>query len=156
MIRVRFIVILLTLMLVLALQGVLGRMGVHADLILAALVVAAFFLNGYELFTSALFSVWLLNWQPAPSVEVALILIFPHVAGALQRFFPYQPWLAAAIMVVVGQALLPLASGSAAFVLNGSVFIPAVLASTAFGVILFLALYVVYGSEDRFVQRRAQ
>ena len=54
-----------------------GVIGYGYDFALAALIGAAFFVSFLELLVLALFTIFLINWQPGMSIEMLSILILP-------------------------------------------------------------------------------
>lgn len=74
------------------LQFYLGYItGVWVSFALAILITLSFFLGFWELVLAAVFVVFVLNWQPAFSLEILLVAFFPFFAFWTHKFLPFKP-----------------------------------------------------------------
>lgn len=102
----------LFLILAIFLQLLIGGIsGIWINFALVALVVAAFFLNFLELLPLCLAAVLVLNWQPAPSLEMALYVILPLAVFALRKHFPFKPWLGIPAAIILSDLIFYLIIG---------------------------------------------
>lgn len=103
--RLKFLTAVIVLVLAVVLQLFLGEvLGVWTNIVLASLVTAAFLLNFLELLFLILFAIFVLNWQPAPSLEMALYAALPILTLLLRKFFPFKSWLGN--LIAISSALL--------------------------------------------------
>lgn len=110
---------------------------VFPDLGLIALVVIGPFLGFAELFAVTAFALWVINWQPGMSVELALFAGLPFILAFREKVFPWQPWFS------------NLAAVAAAPLLFYAMFVPSVSAALSYmpGWIIGIAFgAVLYGA----------
>ena len=106
------------------LQLLLGETGgIWINFTLAALVTAAFFLNFLELLILILISIFVLNWQPAFSLEIALYIILPLVVFVLHKFLPFKPWLGISAAIILSTLIFYLVIGPRFLVATPAVFL---------------------------------
>lgn len=89
--RVFFAAVLLALAFIL--EFWLGSIGVFINFALAALIAFAFLFDVFELIFLILIVLLMMNWQPAPSVELALFVGLPLVAYFFHKFSTWEAWL---------------------------------------------------------------
>lgn len=138
--RIRFILALLIIVFACALQSWFASMNIFIDFILAALIVFAFFFDIWELLVFILFSVFVINWQPAISTEIILFGIIPIAAYASYKFFALIRWAAIPIAIIVGFLVFYLVIASGMFFANGELFLIDVLGGLVFGELVFYAM----------------
>jgi hypothetical protein len=131
--RLRFILAVLIFLLACTLQFWFASAGVFINFILASLIVFAFFFDLWELLVFVLFAVLVINWQPAPSVDIFVFGIIPLAAYAFHKVFVWTLWAAVPTAIVCGFLILYLAIAPAAFLGNGEVFLKDVLGGLIFG-----------------------
>ena len=96
---------LLILFIVLVLQAWLASAGIFFNLSLAAVIVFAFLFGFWELVALTLLTVFLLNWQPAASVELIVFALLPIAAYLFRNTVSWQPFLALMVAVAAGFAV---------------------------------------------------
>ena len=96
----RSFVALLVLFLACGFQFFLGSAGIFVNLILAALIAFAFYFDWLELAVFVLFSVFVVNWEPAVSPAIVIFAAIPFVAYAFRRFFTWTPWAGVPIVTI--------------------------------------------------------
>lgn len=107
------------------------------NLILAFLIAASFFYNLGEILALALFSIFMLNWQPSLSFEILIILVFPVLAFYLRRVFPWQNWLNNLVLIFIGLVIFYLAVNPFVFSFDNLKFQGEIIASLISGSINF-------------------
>src|SRR5437016_1068064 len=81
----------LSLLIAIALQSACKELfGWSPDFSLAALIVFALLLNFLEVFFLSASAAFLLNWQPAPSLEITLVILLPLLMNAVKQFLPWR------------------------------------------------------------------
>ncbi|MBI5220853.1 MAG: hypothetical protein HY978_03410 [Candidatus Liptonbacteria bacterium] len=75
---------------------------VLSDLPLMVLIGLAFMLDLGELAVLVLLSVYFLNWQPRPSLDLLLFAVLPILAWAWHRAWPMVLWLSVPLAAVLG------------------------------------------------------
>ena len=138
--RLRFILALLILLLACALQFWFAAAGVFVNFILAALIVFAFSFDIWELLVFILFAIFVINWQPAASVDIFMFGIVPIAAYAFHKVFAWTPWLAAPVAIVCGFFLLYLSVAPGAFFMNWESFFIDLVGGLVFGGLVFFTL----------------
>ncbi|MDR3581782.1 MAG: hypothetical protein P4L67_00720 [Candidatus Pacebacteria bacterium] len=134
------VIAILILFLACALQFWLGSAGIFVNLILAALVAFAFFFGIFEMAVFVLFAVFVVNWQPALSIEMALFVLIPLAAFAFRKFFAWSAWAGIPVMIAGGFLVLYLAVAPHTFATNLSVFVLDLVGSLIFGELVLAAL----------------
>ncbi len=129
---------ILIIMLACGLQFWLASAGIFINLILAALIVFAFFFDAFEMAIFVLFAVFVVNWQPAMSFEIVLFILIPFAAFMFHRIFAWAAWAGIPVMIVCGFLILYVAIAPGAFFGN----LPAFFADVA-GSLLFAELALV-------------
>lgn len=138
--KFRLIIAVLILFLSCALQFWLGTAGVFVNLILASLVAFAFFFDFSEMIVFILFAIFVVNWQPAFSIEMALFALIPIAAFVFHKFFAWSAWSGIPVMIVGGFLLLYLVVAPHAFIGNLAVFVLDLIGSLIFGELVLVAL----------------
>lgn len=138
--RVRSILAVLILLLACALQFWSASAGVFVNFILATLIVFAFFFDIWELVVFVLFAIFVVNWQPGPSVDLFVFGIIPVAAFAFHKVSGWAAWAAAPVAVVCGFVLLYLAIAPLAFLANGGLLLTDLFGGLVFGGLVFLTL----------------
>jgi hypothetical protein len=138
--KFRLIVAILILFLACGLQFLFGSVGVFINLILATLIAFAFFFDFFEMTVFILFAVFIINWQSAFSIEVALFVLVPFAAFAFHKFFAWSAWAGIPVMIVGGFFVLYLAVAPYMITAHFSEFILDVIGSLLFGELVLVAL----------------
>ena len=122
--RFKFLTAVIALILAIVLQLFLGEvLGVWTNIVLASLVTAAFFLNFLELLFLILLAVFVLNWQPAPSLEMALYAALPISTLLMHKFFPFKSWLGNLVAIFLALLIFYLAVGPRFLITSPVVFL---------------------------------
>lgn len=142
----KFASVLLILLVAVLVQVEFGcDLGYGCDFVLAALIGAAFFLDFLELVILILLSIWLLNFEPAVSVEMAGLAILPSLAFWGKRLLPGKSWFINMGFLFFGILIFYAASNFGLFLGNlGAVFGGAV-GGALFGVLVFRGWEYFYG-----------
>ncbi len=114
-----------------------GTGGIWLNFTLAALVTAAFLLNFLELLLLCLVAVFILNWQPAFSLEIVLYTALPLVFFSFRKLFSFKLWLAAPAAIFLSFLIFYLAIGPRFLVAAPTVFLLDLVVGLAFGAIFF-------------------
>jgi hypothetical protein len=138
--RLRFILGLLILLLACALQFWFAASDVFVNFILAALIVFAFFFDIGELTVYILAAVFIVNWQPAPSVAIIVFALIPVGAFVFRKMLAITPWVAAFAALVAGFAVLYLAVAPFAFLAHWQLFSVDIFGGLVFGGTVFATL----------------
>lgn len=138
--RLRFILAILILLFACALQFWFASAGAFVNFILAALIAFAFFFDVWELLVLVLFAVLVVNWQPAPSVDIFVFAIIPIAAFAFHKAFRWSPWAGVPVAIVVGFLLLYLAIAPAMFLADWEPFLTDLFGGLVFGGLVFVTL----------------
>ncbi len=120
-----------------------GASGVWLNFSLAALVTAALFLNFLELLLLCLIAIFILNWQPAFSLEIALYIVLPFLVFALRKFFPVKAWTWGPVVIFLSFLIFYLAAGPRFLVAAPAIFLWDIIGGLAFGGIFFKACAAV-------------
>lgn len=133
--RVRFILGVLVLLLACGFQFWFASAGVFVNFILATLIAFAFFFDVWELVVFVLFAVFVINWQPAASIDIILFAIIPIIVHVLRRMFSFAPWIAMPVAVICATLILYIVIAPIA-----SFHAPLLLATDLFGELVFSGL----------------
>jgi hypothetical protein len=93
---------LVVLLLALFLQFQFVAAGFHVIPAFAVLIAFAFIFDFLELLFFDLLAIFIINWQPAPSVALIAFAIIPLVAYSLRRIFHAEPWLGVIVAIFFG------------------------------------------------------
>jgi hypothetical protein len=136
----KLLVAFLFLILGIFLQLLVGETsGIWLNFTLAVLITAAFFLNFLELLVLILFAIFVLNWQPAFSLEVVFYVVLPFLALWLHKFFPFKPWLGNLAAIFLAILVFYLAVGPHFLIIMPAAFLWDVAGGLALGAIFFKA-----------------
>ncbi len=102
----RLIAGMLIFALALLIQFSLGAAGVAVDLVLAALIVFAFFYGWQTLVLFVLSAVFLLNEGIGVTPSILLFAVIPFAVYAVRRVFALAAWAGIPAAIVLGFALL--------------------------------------------------
>lgn len=105
------------------------------DFAFAVLIAFAVALEFWELLFLILCSVFFLNWQPAPSLTIAVIALYPLVVFASHRFFRWQGWFGMIVSIAVGIFILTLAANPEFIVHDAAMFVLDILLGMGLGAI---------------------
>ena len=105
----RFILALLFLALAFVLQFWFASIGVSANIILASLVTFALMFDIWDLIFFILAAIFIINWQPAFSIEIVLFAALPLAAYLFNRYSPSEAWVANIVAVAISVLVLYLA-----------------------------------------------
>lgn len=132
---------LLVLFIALALQFWLASAGVRVDLVFAALISFAYLFGFWELLLLVLLGVFIINWQPAPSVEILVFALFPLAAYFCRDLLHWRTWLENFLAIALGFLVLYLAVVPMHFLLYLNSFLLNVAAGIIFSAVIFFPLY---------------
>lgn len=142
----KFFSALLTLVIALWLQfSFLAYVRWSPDFVLTALVAFAFYFGFWELAALSTLSAFVLNWQPAFGLEIALIVLLPLAAFFVKRFLPWRNGInnlaaaSAAILVFYGATNYSSLAGHALL------FAAAAFGALCFGAFVFQIFNYFYG-----------
>ena len=138
--RIKFILALLLLIFACALQAWFASIGVFIDLILATTIIFALFFDIWELLIFVLFSVLVINWQPAFSVEILLFGLIPLIVQGFYRFFGLIAWATAPFAIIFGFLFFYLGVAPTMFLVNIVPFSMDLFGGLIFGTLVYLAL----------------
>ncbi|HUC01671.1 MAG TPA: hypothetical protein VMA75_02090 [Candidatus Paceibacterota bacterium] len=138
--RLRFILAILILLLACSLQFWFASANVFVNFILAALIVFAFFFDFWEMLVFVLFAVFVVNWAPAPSVDIVVFGLIPLAAFAFHKAFRWSRWAGAPVAIVAGFLLLYLAIAPAAFLPGWESFLTDLFGGLVFGALVFFTM----------------
>lgn len=135
----KFVAGLTILFIAFMLQFWLASVGWYTDLSYAALISFAFVFGFWELLALVLIAVFIINWQPAPSVEIFVFALFPLVVYFSRNILRSQPWFQDFLAIVIGFSVLYLSVARAAFYWNA--FLADLVGGILFASIFFFPLY---------------
>jgi hypothetical protein len=118
----------------------LGSAGVFINVILATLIAFAFFFDFFEMVVFILFAIFVINWQPAFSIELALFILIPLAAFVFHKFFAWSAWAGIPVIIVGGFFVLYLVVAPYVFVGNFATFAADLIGSLLFGELVLVAL----------------
>lgn len=107
------------------------------DFILVALLILAYFLNFFSVAVLSLFSIWLMNWQPALSWEMAALLILPLSMTLGHRFSLGKPGFSSLTGVFFGVLIFYIFSSWFLMIRNWEIMIGIVITDLIFGGLVF-------------------
>jgi hypothetical protein len=131
---------LIILAIALALQFFSGSAGMFLNFSFAALIAFAFLFEFWELVCFVLIAVFVLDWQPAASVEILVFALYPIAVYFFRKTIPWQHWIAAPAAIILGFAVLAFAAAPALFFAHLSAFFTDTIAGLAFGALIFYPL----------------
>ncbi len=117
--------------------------GVWIDVVLAALITAAFFVDLSELILLISLSVFILNWQPAFSLEMLFLAVLPIAAFFFHKRIPFKPWLANVVVVFLGILILYLLLGLGLLFRDPAFFLWDTAGSLLAGIFVFQGLWIL-------------
>src|SRR5580693_6064425 len=109
-ISLKFFSALAILLLALFLQFLFAGAGWHLDLALAALIAFAFILDFWELLALDLLAVFLLNWQPAPSIALLAFALIPLAVFVFHKLVRLHGWIGIPVAIFIGFLLFYIAA----------------------------------------------
>lgn len=136
----RFIVAFLFLALAFVMQFWLASFGVFVNFILAALIAFAFLFGIGDLIFFILLAIFVVNWQPAWSLEIGLFAAIPLAAYALHRYTDWEAWAANSFALIAGLFILYLTVAPSRFLSDWKIFLVDLAASFILGTAIFAAL----------------
>lgn len=137
--RIKLFAGLIILFIALTLQFWFASAGWYVDLSYAALISFAFVFGFWELLLFIALAVFVVNWQPAASMEIILFAAFPIAVHLSRNVLHWQVWLENVLAIFVGFFLLYLAVSRVGF--NWQSFFIDVIAGSVFGTLLVWPLY---------------
>ncbi len=137
---IRFILASLFLALAIVLQFWFASFGVYINVILASLMTFAFLFDIWDLVIFILAAIFIINWQPTFSLEIALFIALPLLAYSINRYSSTEPWVASLTSILVGLVILYLAVAPGLFFSEWKVFVTDLLACLIFSSVAFGAL----------------
>jgi hypothetical protein len=114
--------------------------GVVIDFVFAALIAFAFVFDFWELFFFVVLSVFIMNWQPAPSVAIFAFAAIPVIAYLFRVVFPWELWIGVIISLILGLFLLYLIASPQFIVAEPSLFLLDLFWGFAFGFLIFASM----------------
>jgi hypothetical protein len=136
----RLAIAILILILASALQFWFAGGGMFFNLIFATLVVFAFFFDFWEMAAFILFGVFVVNWQPAISLEIFLFALIPLVIFAFHSAFKFERWIAVPIAIALGLSIFYLVIAPQSLLGDSAAFLEDLCGSLIWGAAVFLAL----------------
>ena len=121
-----------------------GVIGYGYDFALAALIGAAFFVSFLELLVLALFTIFLINWQPGMSIEMLSILILPTITFLGRRILPGKAWFSSIGFLFFGILLFYVVADFNEFLNNFGTILSSALFGVLFGVLVFRIIGYFY------------
>ena len=113
----------------------------YFDLSFAALISFALLFGLWELIVLVLFAVFILNWQPAVSIEILIFALYPIAVHFVRNIFQWQQWLKNLVAITVGFLVLYIGAGGTGFIHHPQTFLLDLLAGLVFGALIFTPLY---------------
>lgn len=101
-----FLAGLIMLVITLALQAWFATSGIFLNFSFAALISFAFVFEFWELLLLVLLAVFVVNWQPAVSVEILVFALYPVAVYFFRKMLMVQHWVVAPAMIVIGFLVL--------------------------------------------------
>ncbi len=84
--------------------------------------------------------VFLLNWQPAASIEILIFAVFPVAVYFSKNVLHWQPWIENMLAIAIGNVLLySIILGHTAFARSGA-FLVDLVGGLIFGTFIFVSL----------------
>lgn len=136
----RFILALLFLTLAFVMQFWFASFGLFINFILAALITLSFLFDIWDVLFFILAAIFIVNWQPAFSVEIVLFAALPLAAFFINRYSSSEPWAANLACIFFGLLILYLASAPSLFLAEWKIFLTDLVSCLIFGSIVFSAL----------------
>ena len=137
--NMKFVAGLIILFIGLVLQFWFASSGWQFDLSFAALISLAFVFDIWQLLTLVLLAVFVVNWQPAASVEIVFFALYPVAVHFTRHAVNWHVWLQDIAAVALGALLMHLIVGHGVLHLRG--FIPDLTAMALFGALSLAPLY---------------
>jgi len=132
---------LILLFIALLLQFFFARAGIFINFSFAAIISFAFVFEFWELAFLTLLTVFILNWQPAPSVEILVFALVPIAVHFLHPLFHWQIWLENCIAIVLGFLVLYLAAAPSGFLAHSPAFLLDLAGGLITGALTLFPLY---------------
>jgi hypothetical protein len=136
----RFILALLFLTLAFVMQFWFASFGVFIDFILATLITLSFLFDIWDVLFFILAAIFIVNWQPALSIEIMLFAALPLAAFLVNRHTSSEPWAANLASICLGLVILYLAAAPSLFFAEWKIFLTDLVSCLIFGSIVFTAL----------------
>lgn len=129
----RFLAGAAILFLSLAIEFIFAFAGWHFELALAVLIAFSFVFDFWELLVFDLLAVFLLNWQPGPSIALIAFAIIPLATYASHRIIHSEAWIGNLTSIFIGFLVFYIAAA------------PSLFFHTIFGFLLDVAVGLVAG-----------
>jgi hypothetical protein len=137
--RISFFTAAVILCISLTLQFLFASAGIFINLVLAVLITFAFALDFWELCVLVLCAVFVLNWQPMPSIAIIVFALIPLAAYGFKTFARLELWIGNAAALVFGFLLFYVIAAPGEFLGNLPGFFVNLLAALLVGeLVLFL------------------
>lgn len=114
--------------------------GMKINFVLAALITISFHADFMETLIFILFGIFLLNWQPAWSLEMAVFAALPLIFFFVKNIFPWKNWLSAPLAITLGAFSVYLLFGMNLFIAQPAIFLADLAGELVFG-LLALAIF---------------
>ncbi len=123
------------------------------NLIFAALIAFAFVFprrgGFFELLFFVLLGVFIMNWQPAPSIAIIAFAIIPCAAYFSRIAFPWEPWTGTIISLFAGFVIFYLIADPQSIITASPSFLLNLLFGSAFGFMVFFSMDHAFGTNAR-------
>lgn len=137
--RLKLFAGLIILFIALLLQFWLASAGWYIDLSYAALISFAYVFGFWELLLLIALAVFVVNWQPAASMEIILFAAYPIAVHLSRNMLHWQVWLENILAIFIGFFLLYLSVSLIGF--DRQAFFIDVIAGIIFGTLVVWPLY---------------
>jgi hypothetical protein len=104
--KLKFTAGLFLLFIVLIAQFWLATAGIYLDLAFAALISFAFIFGFWELMVFVVLTTFIINWQPAASLEILIFALFPVAVYFSRNIVHWQLWLEDLAAIFLGYFVL--------------------------------------------------
>lgn len=140
----RFVRALLIFLLAAAIQFWLAGGGIFLDLLFAVLIVFAFFMDFWEMAFFILLGIFLLNWMPAPSLELVLFALIPLAFFFFRSALRLERWVVALSAIALGSVVFYLVIAPRLFIVQPGAFLEDLCGGLIAGALAFWALTHYY------------
>ena len=107
----------------------------------AALITFAFVFGFWELLVLVIFTVFIANWQPGPSVEIFILAAFPLAVYFCRNLLRWKTWLENFLAIALGYLLLYCGAAPARILHEWPSLLANIAAGILFSALIFFPLY---------------
>jgi hypothetical protein len=140
----RFFAAIAIVILALFLQFFLASAGWYFNITLAVLIASAFVFSFLELLVLDLLAVFILNWQPAPSIAIIVFALVPLAAFAFRKVTRWHGWIGSLIAIAAGFLIFYFAAAPGELLPNAAKFLEDMVIGLIAGELVFFAMQVEY------------